>query len=120
MKRKLFTCLAIALPVLIFSCKKDNGEDGNNNPTPGPLFTSVRTIVQTNCAISGCHTGSNAQNGINFSADNTIVAQKDRIKLRAVDQAGTPAQMPPSGPPLPVADRQKITDWVNAGGKLTD
>jgi cytochrome c551/c552 len=63
----------------------------------------------------------NAQNGINFSENCTIVQQKDRIKVRAVDQAGTANQMPqPPNPALSLADRQKITDWVNAGGKFTD
>ena len=133
MKKKFFVSIALST-FLIFSCTKDNGGTstgtGNNNggstgggttTNPGPLFIAVRSVLQANCAVSGCHTGTNAQNGINFSVDNTIVAQKDRIKVRAVDNAGTANQMPPPpAAPLPAADRQKITDWVNAGGKLTD
>jgi uncharacterized membrane protein len=117
--------LAAFSSLLILSCSKKNGDDNGGttppaNNTSGPLFTAVKTMMQTSCAISGCHAGSNAQNGINFSVDNTIVAQKTRIKVRAVDQAGTSTQMPPSGQPLPLADRQKITDWINAGGRTTD
>lgn len=89
--------------------------------TAGPLFIAVKSIVQTNCAVSGCHDATTAQNGINFSVECTIVAQAASIKARAVDQAGTGTQMPP--PPraaLSVADRQKITDWVAAGGGFTN
>jgi len=127
--RKIITTLLIGT-LILFSCSKSSDGDSTNNPgttpgacsgTPGALFTSVSSIVQTNCALSGCHTGSNAQNGINFSDNCTIVAQKDRIKVRAVDQAGTASQMPlPPRAPLSAADRQKITDWIAAGGKLTD
>lgn len=115
--------------VAFFSCSKDSADSNNNNGTtpgacsgtPGTLFTSVRNILQANCALSGCHSGANPQNGINFADNCTIVAQKDRIKVRAVDQAGTPSQMPqPPNAALSASDRQKITDWVNAGGKLTD
>lgn len=89
--------------------------------TAGPLFTAVKTIVQTNCAVSGCHDAQTAQNGINFSVECTIVAQSASIKARAVDQAGTATQMPqPPRAALSVADRQKITDWVAAGGGFTN
>jgi len=122
--KKLRIILALGTVCLFqfLSCtKNDEPLTGACSGTAGPLFLAVRSIIQTNCAISGCHTGVNAQNGINFSENCTIVAQKDRIKVRAVDQAGTGQQMPPPpNPPLSAADRQKITDWVNAGGDFTD
>ena len=113
--------MAIISSIFVFSCTRDNGEDDTTTTTPGPLFTAVRSVVQTNCAVAGCHTGASPQNGINFSNDNTIVSQKDRIKVRAVDEANTPNRMPPPpNPPLPVTERQKIIDWINAGGRITD
>ena len=91
------------------------------NAAAGPLFSAVKQIVQTNCAISGCHTGSSPTGGINFSQECNIVANSARIKARAVDQAGTAGQMPPPpNPSLSAADRQKITDWVNAGGNYNN
>jgi len=83
----------------------------------GPTFSAVRTVVQTNCAISGCHTGGSPAGGINFTVDCNIVINKDRIKARAID--ANPSIMPPTGA-LPQADRDKITAWINAGGKYTD
>lgn len=83
----------------------------------GPLFSEVRSIIQTNCAVGGCHDANTMQNGINFSNQCHIIDQRDRIKARAVDQAGTGSQMPPPPrPSLTAAERQKITDWINAGG----
>jgi hypothetical protein len=83
----------------------------------GPLFGAVRTVVQANCAVSGCHTGANPAGGLNFSVDCNIVSNAALIKTKAVDNAGTASQMPPPpSPALSVADRQKITNWVAAGG----
>ncbi|HEV8079533.1 MAG TPA: hypothetical protein VGP43_02390 [Chitinophagaceae bacterium] len=87
--------------------------------TPGPLFTAVRSVIRTNCAISGCHTNPSPQNGIDYMDDCQIVAQKDRIKIRAVD--GNPTFMPPPPTsPLSAADKKKITDWIAAGGLYTN
>lgn len=115
------------MSVVMVSCSKSNS-GGTPTPTPqpcpgtaGPLFSAVKAVVAANCALSGCHVGAGAQSGINFSDNCTIVAQGANIRNRAVTQAGTANQMPP--PPaaaLSLADRQKITDWLNAGGRLTD
>jgi hypothetical protein len=83
----------------------------------GPLFQAARSVIQTNCATAGCHTGGSAAGGISFSVDCNIVINKDRVKARAID--GNPSFMPPTGP-LPQADRDKITAWINAGGRFTD
>ena len=79
----------------------------------GPKFTLVKSMMATNCAISGCHAGPFPQNGLNFTDDCTIVAQSTRIYARAVD--GNPSIMPPTGA-LPASEKQKIVDWINGGG----
>jgi uncharacterized membrane protein len=129
-KKILLFSLIVISSFTVLSCSKSNGDDGGSGgtgsgggggTTPGPLFAAVKTMMQTNCAVSGCHAGSNPQNGLNFTNDNTIVAQKDRIKVRAVDNAGTATQMPPPpAQPLSTADRQKITNWMAAGGAITN
>ena len=85
----------------------------------GPLFIAVQNVIRTNCAVSGCHTTPNPQSGIDYMDDCQIVAQKDRIKIRAVD--GTPSIMPPPPKsPLSAIDKKKITDWIAAGGLFTN
>lgn len=92
------------------------------NPTlPGSLFSAVKTVINTNCAISGCHSGSTPAGNIDFTNECNIVANANRIKVRAVDNFGTGNQMPP--PPnsgLSQNDRNAITNWVNAGGLYTN
>jgi hypothetical protein len=81
----------------------------------GPLFTAVKSLIQTNCV--SCHNATVANGGVNLSTDCSIVSARDRIKIRAVDGTGGP--MPTSGL-LPLTERQKITNWINAGGRVTD
>ncbi|MFL5809753.1 MAG: hypothetical protein ACJ749_09535 [Flavisolibacter sp.] len=121
MVRNLFVFSGIAFALFFSSCTKEHGSAAVNTTQTGPLFTAVRSVIQANCAVSGCHTNPNPQNGINFSDDNVIVAQKDRIKVRAVDKAGAPDQMPQvPRPALSAADQKKITDWITAGGAISN
>ncbi len=86
-----------------------------NQAPAGPLFSAVKAVLAVNCAIVGCHSLPTPQNGLDFADDCTIVAQGIRIKERAVNS--NPSQMPPTGPPISSTDKQKIIDWLNAGGK---
>lgn len=83
--------------------------------TAGTLFTAVKQVIQNNCV--SCHSGAAPAAGRDWSVDCNVVANGALIKTRAVDQAGTASQMPqPPNAALSTADRQKITDWINAGG----
>lgn len=81
----------------------------------GPLFAAVKAVLIANC--NSCHSGASAQGGQNFSTDCNIVNAAARIKARTVD--GNPSFMPQGGQ-LNSADKQKITNWVAAGGKYSD
>lgn len=81
----------------------------------GPLFTAVKALIQSNCV--NCHNATVANGGVNLNADCNIVSARERIRVRAVDGTGGP--MPQSGL-LPLTERQKITNWINAGGRVTD
>lgn len=85
------------------------------NLSAGPLFTQVRSVLQANCV--SCHNNTIANGGMNWEVDCNIVNNRDRIRARAVD--GNPSAMPPTGL-ISAAERQKITDWINAGGRFTD
>jgi hypothetical protein len=85
------------------------------NRPQGPLFTQVKTLLQNNCVV--CHNSANPNGGMNWEVDCNIVNFKNRILERAVN--GNPSPMPPSGL-LPASERQKIVDWINAGGRYID
>ena len=81
----------------------------------GPKFAAVKQLVLGYCGP--CHLGGTVNGGMNFDTDASIVANKARIKIRAVD--GLPSFMPEApNSPLSAADKQKITDWINAGGTI--
>jgi len=81
----------------------------------GPLFSNVKTLVISQC--KPCHVNGGNNGGVNFDSECTIVAKKDRIKARAVDE--NPSPMPPNGSMTPT-QKKIITDWINAGGKFTN
>ncbi|MFM2139057.1 MAG: hypothetical protein RJA57_1364 [Bacteroidota bacterium] len=83
----------------------------------GPKFAQVRQLVLGYCGP--CHLNGGNNGNKNFDTDASIVANWDRIKARSVDN------LPTAMPPLPnsvltTADKQKITDWVNAGHRISD
>jgi len=83
----------------------------------GPLFTEVKNIVTTRCGGSGCHMNGGNAAGFNFDNDCSIVSQWSKINSSSV----TGNSMPKSPQPkLTTAEKQKITNWINAGRKYTD
>jgi hypothetical protein len=114
----VFTGLNGGVSYLI-TAKDANGCTGSasvmvNNAAAGPLFSAVKTLIQNNCAISNCH--GDIQSPL-FTNDCTIISNGPLIKQRAVD--GNPSPMPPTGL-LSASERQKITNWINAGGQFNN
>lgn len=110
----------VATSSYMITAKDANGCIGSASTTvntgpAGPLFTQVRTLIRNNCLY--CHGGAITSGGVSYSDDCNIVTGKARIQARAVD--GNPSPMPTTGL-LPAAERQKIIDWINAGGKYSD
>ena len=77
----------------------------------GPNYARVKQLISGYCGP--CHLNGGVSGGKNFDTDASIVASKDRIKIRAVD--GNPTYMPENSQ-LTSVDKQKIVDWINAGG----
>ena len=84
-------------------------------PAYGPKYAAVRQLMLGYCGP--CHLNGGSSGGKNLDSDSSIVASWDRIRLRCVN--GQPTFMPQNGQ-LTSLDKQKITDWVNAGHRLTD
>jgi uncharacterized membrane protein len=81
--------------------------------SPGPQFTAVKQLIQANCV--SCHAPGGSQPNPNFTVDCNIVQFASLINTRVVVQGN----MPPSGP-LSQTDKNKITSWINGGGKITN
>lgn len=81
--------------------------------TPGPQFTAVKQLIQANCV--SCHAPGGQQPNPNFTVDCNIVQFATLINTRVVVQGN----MPPTGP-LSQTDKNKITTWINGGGKINN
>jgi uncharacterized membrane protein len=120
MKKLTYILGIITIMGIAFACSKS--QDTNTNPdpnptgsTPGPKFLAVKSVINSSCALSGCHVSPTNAGGVSFESNANIVAHGAHIKVRAVDE-GT---MPPTGP-LSASEKAKISDWISAGGRLTD
>ena len=83
----------------------------------GPKYALVKQLVLGYCGP--CHLNGAISGSMNFDTDASIVANKARIKIRTVD--GLPTFMPEApNSPLSLVDRQKIVDWINAGGTTSN
>jgi hypothetical protein len=73
------------------------------------LALDIKPIIETNCAISGCHIGSGLPD---FRNSATIIANASNIASKTNDKTMPP---PGSGGSLTDAEIQKITCWVQDG-----
>lgn len=83
----------------------------------GPKYALVKQLITGYCGP--CHLNGGISGGKNFDTDANIVNNWDRIKARAVDNIPSPMPEAPNSP-LTAVDKQKITDWVNAGHRQSD
>ena len=82
------------------------------NLNSGIAFQKVKTIISSNCAVSGCHSGSVFPN---MTVDANIQSQAARIKART-----SATTMPPSGSGFSLTQQEidEITCWVDDGANL--
>ncbi|MBO3697130.1 hypothetical protein [Roseivirga sp. E12] len=73
------------------------------------VFASIRSLVQTNCAVSGCHNGSISPD---FRNDATIIGRASRIQSRTSSRTMPPSS---SGRSLSNEEIANIVCWVNDG-----
>jgi len=116
MKIKLLAvCAAI---FLIQSCAYDElPEPVEPGPCDEPVSYSaqVQPIVNTSCAISGCHNGDLGPDK-NWTVFDTFQGKSAEVKDRINRPAGTPGHMPAAGAITP-DEIQKITCWVDQGSQ---
>jgi hypothetical protein len=83
----------------------------------GPKYAAVKEIIVGYCGP--CHRNGGISGNMNFDTDASIISNWARIKARAVDNLPTAMPEAPNSPLTPI-DKQKITDWVNAGHRQSD
>ena len=112
---------------------KNNSNNETNaasdNPTdagrPIPSFQDdILPILTNRCAFAGCHVAG-GPGGIDLRTYDAVMAGGSKGAIVIAGDAGeselvtqiVEGKMPPGGPPLPAAQIQLITDWINDGAK---
>lgn len=91
-------------------CSFSINQQVNSGDTGTSWSGEIQTIIATNCAVSGCHNGTQSPNLSNLAG---VQANKENIKSRTAN-----GSMPPSGKPdLTEEQIKKIACWVDDGGK---
>jgi hypothetical protein len=140
-------CVGAALLCLLAACAGDGtGLDENGNPLGSgggdaavSLSRDVQPILTANCALSGCHAGSNAVLGQNLSSGQAYasivnVTSQEAAPLKRVlpffpdssylvhkiqgtqgTVGGSGGRMPLGGAPLSEAQIAIIRAWITAG-----
>lgn len=92
---------------------------------PSPSFNAdILPILTNRCAFAGCHVAGGPE-GIDLRTYDTVLAGGEDDDTVIVGNAReselveqiTEGEMPPNGPPVPVAQVQLIVDWINEGVK---
>jgi hypothetical protein len=120
LKRIIYSTLLLTLMFSLSKCYYDNEEELTQNFNKPDCETAVmsyefdiKNIIESNCAVSGCHVAPINQNGLDLSqfADVKLIAENGSLVNRIT---GVGNIMPQSGP-LPPCEIDKITAWVNQG-----
>ncbi|MCZ8284549.1 MAG: hypothetical protein O9353_03750 [Bacteroidia bacterium] len=119
MKTHLLIALSFGSLFFASSCTKDIGPDPalipkNVNICDSVKFSStIKPIIDANCATSGCHVpGGSGPGDFTSFPDISLKVQNGSFKARVID--GVPGFMPATGR-LPQPEIDKITCWLNAG-----
>ena len=83
----------------------------------GTLFAAVRNIISTRCSGSGCHMNGSSGGGYNFDSDCSVISNWSKINSSSVTGSNMP-KSPQSK--LTAAEKQAITNWINAGHLYTN
>ncbi len=114
--KKAFSAIVLIISITAFtvSCSKDNGGGGSttvdcNAVTNKAFAADVSPIIQSSCAISGCH-ASGSTNGPGQLTNYTEVFSA-RSSIRSSVSSG---RMPQTGS-LSTAQKNSIICWIDSG-----
>lgn len=82
-----------------------------------PTYTdNIKSIMDVNCAYSGCHDASTKADGINLSTYATVAAESARARfMGCMEHDGSYNRMPEGAAQLNTSDLQKIYCWIQSG-----
>jgi len=120
MKKNLLAVAILTGMVTINACKKDSTDYAAQATCTGtaPTYTNdIAPILNTNCALNGCHNASSAKEGINLSdyASASSQFKNNPDNLTSVHHGSGVKPMPDNKPKLSDDIINKLDCWVKNG-----
>ena len=113
--KRLFINLSVFISVFILaiSCSKDGGGGSSsldcNTVTNKAYAADVSPIIQTRCAIAGCHAAGSTNSGGPFTNHTEVFNKRSNIRT-AVSSGAMP-----QGSSLATAQKNSIICWIDSG-----
>lgn len=100
----------------VVSCQKEDIQTFDCTGVTPTYTADIKSIIDANCATSGCHNAASHQEGIDLSTYAKVKSEseKDRF-LGAIQHKSGYQPMPDDAPKLSDALIQKISCWVQNG-----
>jgi len=112
MKKSLYIIFFILIGT--FSCTYDKADVPVCDNTNASYSQSIAPLIQTRCAIPGCHDGSLFVGNFNNYSDVKNYIDNGIFKVKVIDMKTMP---PPSQPPLTTQEYNKLKCWFENGGQ---
>lgn len=112
---KKITFSLLATTILFAACKKENLVTYDCTGLTPTYTTTIKPILDANCAISGCHNASSQADGINLSTYSGALSANSSEILGCIEHASGYTAMPQGAAKLSTASRQAIYCWVQNG-----
>jgi len=113
----LTAIIVIAVTILAQSCVDHTLPEVEIDTCGGTVsyITEVKPIVDTSCAITGCHNGDNGADK-NWTVFSNFQSKSSNVKDRITRPPGAPGHMPLVGS-ITVDQIQAIVCWVDQGAQ---
>lgn len=118
MRKALYSSLVALSSVLILAsgCSKDNGGGGGggasvdcNTVTNKAFAANISPIIQSSCAIAGCHAAGSTNGPGPLTSYSEISNAKTRIR------SAVSSGVMPQGSSLSTAQKNSIICWIDSG-----
>ena len=120
LKHLIAATIVITTTVYLSSCEKEKSLSNytnrvtcnENDDTLNTYSGKIATILNDNCATSGCHNAGTHAEGRNYSNYNSAKSDFDAEALCTIYQEGGCTPMPRGASKLADADIHDLTCWV--------
>lgn len=111
---RTFILLSVATCVVILSnCKKEEIDTVDCSGTTPTYTANIKSIMDRDCAGSGCHSSSAKRSGYDLSSYAGVsTAAKSKAFLGAIQHKSGYSKMPKGASKLSDADVKTVTCWV--------